>query len=171
MSKKEDSKKKAQKNVESYVIHPECFITFMNNKDGYKPISGTPCAHYVAHKLDLKGGSFKCEKGYYVRVKDLLKVLTVIPTSSVKVGDVWAWLAGEDSHAPYDHCGIVSEVIESGKSRNFKIKHNTSRVKTGPAENEWKSWFHGEGKFYSTTGNVAPPQAQLNVMRLKHGIA
>src|SRR5205085_12658965 len=77
--------------IPAHVQPKACFVWFVGNAAGYAPIPGTGCAHYVSHKLGLKGGHARCLDGYYVRVPELVAGMTPVGSvDDVRVNDVWA---------------------------------------------------------------------------------
>lgn len=175
-SQLQDSKKKAQELVPSYVTPRECFIWFRNNKEGYLPIPGTPCAHYVAHQLELKRKSRCCDQGYLIRVEDLVAQLTEISSKDVAVNDVWARLQGDTSASgktePTNHCGMVVAVTRKPDStiESITIRHDSSGQRK-LADNDWASYFKGGGKFYRKgSASSASPREMANADRLARGL-
>ena len=57
--------KQAQAMVPAYVEPRDCFLEFANTAMGFRPLPGTPCAHYVSHALGLKSvkGGYGCHEG------------------------------------------------------------------------------------------------------------
>lgn len=157
--------------VPSYVDPSDCFIMFMNNKLGYRVLEGTPCAHYVAHKLGITGVRGRCcNANMEIRVRELIKAFKEIAVNDVKVDDVWAVLKGTHKGDPPDHCGIVCDVQRgSGDNPQITIRHNSSGQKK-VAENDWETYFKGKGKFYRLSRAVSPPAAQLGAVRRKYDL-
>src|SRR4051812_1617378 len=89
--------------LDPHVTPPDCFVWYRNTADGWTPIFGTGCAHYVAHQLNIHNGSSgdKCLAGYTYRVPVLLTHLTAVTGGlpAVRVGDVWV-------NAARSHTGI-----------------------------------------------------------------
>jgi hypothetical protein len=167
------TKKEAQAAVPSYVVPRECFIWLKGTKEGYEVIPGTPCAHYVAHQLELSSKAHSCDKGYLLRVSDVVNALTLIDVEEVQVNDVWARLKGDKSTSggsePSNHCGLVTQVVrKDGKVMNVTIQHDSSGQQK-LATNDWGTYFKGGGHFYSKGGSKSP-KAQLKADRVKAGL-
>jgi hypothetical protein len=166
------TEKAAAESVPSWVSPSACFITYVNNKEGWQVIPGTPCAHYVAHQLDLrKSTGFTCNKGYYLRVRELVAVLNEIDQADVQLNDVWASLKGSGGSEAPDHCGVVSAVERgrAGELLSVTITHNSSRQKK-VASNDWKQYFKGSGKFYRKPAGQETPNSASNALRLQSGL-
>src|SRR4051794_7777777 len=56
--------------VDAHVSPRACFIWYKNATEGWAPIQGTGCAHYVAHQLNIRIGSpgTTCLQGFLYRV-------------------------------------------------------------------------------------------------------
>jgi hypothetical protein len=80
----------------------DCFITYDRNV-GWKPITGTGCAHWVAHELGLTG-SVGCKDGYLLRVVDVVAQYTQIEWNQAAVGDLW------EAKGSWSHVGIIQQV-------------------------------------------------------------
>ena len=140
----------AVKKVDKHVSPAECFIWFMNSKDGYQSLTelskkNTGCAHWVAHQKNWKGGKAGnngCNKGYLIRVKDVAKKSGAeVEPAGVKVGNVWV-------NATKDHCGIVSTVTAgNGGTPTIEIEHCSSG-QGKVAKNDWAKHFKSKGTFY-----------------------
>lgn len=166
------SKEEAQQEVPDYVEPGSCFITYIGTKAGYSTISGTPCAHFVSHRLEIKKRHAGCDLGYEVRVRDLLLSLKEISVTEVQVGDVWARLKGSGTGAhkePSDHCGLVAAVENKGGKMTIAIQHDSSGQRL-LATNDWADYFHSGGKFYRPQRSVEPPKAALNRARAAGGL-
>lgn len=174
----------AQSKVPSYIQPRDCFVVYANNKRGWEPLDGTPCAHYVAHLLGLKAnasnGGYGCNEGYELRVKALVKQLSEVALADVKLNDVWARLKGESQGAtsskePSDHCGLVTKMTPAtaaGGKPTIEITHNSNRQRA-VAKNDWKDYFNEGGKFYrpaSQGASVVPPGVQANQVRAANAL-
>jgi hypothetical protein len=169
------TKTAAQKAVPSYIEPSDCFIWYKNSKEGYMVIPGTPCAHYVAHQLELKSKRACCDEGYLIRVADVVAALTEIKVEDVQVNDVWARQKGDSGAAgkePTNHCGMVVKVERdpAGAIQSITIKHDSSGQKK-LAENDWKTYFKGGGKFYTKAAAVKSPREQAKAGRMQRGLA
>ncbi|GAB3450564.1 peptidoglycan-binding domain-containing protein [Actinophytocola sediminis] len=101
------SQAEARALVDAHVHPRDCFIEYKNNRDGWGPITGTGCAHWVAHQRGgPTGNSNVCQRGFKYRVTDVLGTLTQVSAnlSGARIGDVWSAPAGQS------HIGIVREV-------------------------------------------------------------
>jgi hypothetical protein len=128
----------------------DCFVTFTGNREGWKMIHGTGCAHYVAHKLGMRRGRpgiNACDQGYVIKVPELVHGLARIEPGAVSVNDVWA------NHA-LTHCGIVTKVEPAADAKHWPkitITHcasNEHAHRLGPTVSDWASFFGGHGTFY-----------------------
>jgi len=134
------SEEQARRSVPAHVEPKACFIWFADSKQGWKPIDGTGCAHYVAHRLNLKGGKLRCSAGYFCRVKELIATLTPVALANVAVNDVWA-------NDALSHTGVVDSVDRSNPAvPKFTITHASSRLQR-VSTNDWE-YFGRKGKFY-----------------------
>lgn len=143
--------------VHPHVFPRECFITTDNGRD-WRPINGTGCAHFVAHRRNIqtgvKGGN-ACIHGYAVSVRVLLDGLVpVLSVVDVETNDMWFNDAVFRPQAGKDHCGIVSCVSRESSDdpiTEISITH-CSNKQVGVLTNDWKEYFHGEGRFYRLPG-------------------
>jgi hypothetical protein len=74
----------------SHVTPGDCFAMYMSNREGWKFIEGTGCAHWVAHQLHVTGSSGdSCAKGFKFKVKQLTEGFRMIDrkTEAVRAGD------------------------------------------------------------------------------------
>jgi hypothetical protein len=168
------TKTQAQAAVPSYIEPSDCFVWHKNSKEGYMVIPGTPCAHYVSHQLELTSKRASCDKGYLIRVADVISALKEIELEDVQVNDVWAREKGEAGAGgtePTNHCGMVSKVERdaAGNVTKVTIKHNSSSQKA-LAENDWKTHFKGGGKFYTKGSAVKSPHEQAKAGRMQRGL-
>jgi hypothetical protein len=165
----------AVKDVDSYIEPHDCFVWFMNSREGYAPIPGTPCAHYVSHQLGMTRehpSDQVCAEKYLIRVEDVVARLDKIEVGDVQVGDVWARL----KHAvrtgggkePTTHCGLVSKVDTSGDTPKITIKHCSSGQKK-VAENDWTQFFAGGGAFYRLPARAKNAEQHANLQRFRKG--
>lgn len=149
MSKKKTSEAEAVAKVSAHVSPKACFIWDAGG-EGWVPIPGTGCAHWVAHEKGWalgKHGSNGCKLGYLIRVTDLVakaNLTEVKEPSTVEVGCVFI-------NDAQDHCGIVRKVVaakEKGKPPTIDIEHCSSG-QGKVATNDWGTYFKGKGKFYT----------------------
>jgi hypothetical protein len=135
----------ARGRVDQHVQPKDCFIWYVSN-DNWQPITGTGCAHWVSHQLNIHAGTVgdRCLSGFTYRVRTLVSSLTAVPNiSQVRVNDVWA-------SSSQDHTGLVIRVTppaQAGGQPTISIRHDSSR-QGGVAENDFATYFHGQGSFY-----------------------
>ena len=131
--------------VERHVEPKDCFIWYVSN-DNWQPITGTGCAHWVSHQLNVHAGGSDacCLSGFTYRVPVLVHSRSLVSNiSNVPVNDVWA-------SPMLDHTGLVIRVgppTRAGANPMITIRHDSSgqgRV----AENDFATYFHGHGSFY-----------------------
>jgi hypothetical protein len=164
------SKASAIKKVPTHVTPKECFVWYVGTKEGWEPIPGTGCAHYVSHQIGIKrgkAGSSACDLGYVFRVSDLVKSMTLVKAEEVQTQDIWA-------NTGNTHCGIVVAVESAGNSDKKEGKpigkitiEHCSSAQGGVVRNDWAGHFHGQGKFYRSahTGSAAPSAAPMKSAR------
>ena len=60
--------------LDAHVTPRDCFVWYAGGQDGWTPIAGTGCAHYVAHQLGIQlGGSGACcLAGFSYRVSSVI---------------------------------------------------------------------------------------------------
>jgi hypothetical protein len=135
----------AQAKVDKHVEPKECFIWYAKDDD-WQPISGTGCAHWVAHQRQIRAGNSmdQCLAGYTYRVKTLIvghhKVASL---ALVKINDIYV-TPGED------HMGLVVKVTPGttpGSQPTITIRHDSSH-QGRVAENDFATYFKGKGSFY-----------------------
>ena len=122
-------------------VHVEpkaCFIWYVNSLEGWGPMPGTGCAHWVAHQLGLTAG-LTCNDGFSVRVRDVIVGKEQHPLKEAQVGDMWV------NPVDASHVGIVRAVDvdpKSGQVTRVQVEHDSSRQ--GAVV---KNWFTS-GDFY-----------------------
>lgn len=83
--------------LDAHVTPRSCFVWYKNTREGWQPIDGTGCAHYVAHQKNIRNGSpgQKCVAGFTFRVQPCLTGLTQVTggLGAVQVGDIWVNVA------------------------------------------------------------------------------
>jgi hypothetical protein len=135
-SGKKRTKEEAIALVDKHVEPKECFVWYENSKVGWAPMPGTGCAHWVAHQLGYSEG-LKCDKGFTVRVRNIVSGRKKVEMKDVQVGDLWE-NAGDASHI-----GIIRSVNkEEDKVTSVEVEHDS--VRSGGVV---KSTFT-EGLFY-----------------------
>ncbi len=142
-----------------------CFVTFKGG-DTWLPFTGTGCAHWVAHQLDLSVGapSNLCLEGHTIRVPDVVQGRQKVSIDDVKVNDIWA-------NDALTHMGLVTKVdknagadagtdagTQGGADAGADAGTNASTVQVQithdssgqgrVATNDFRTFFHGQGSFY-----------------------
>jgi hypothetical protein len=135
----------ARNSVEAHVEPKSCFVWYESGAEGWHPIPGTGCAHWVLHQLNRKTGAHgdTCLDGYSIRVKDVIFGRKLIDVVDVKINDIYVTPKA-------DHTGLVSQVITAATpsvAARIVIKHDSSG-QGKVAENEFATYFHGKGRFY-----------------------
>jgi hypothetical protein len=133
----------ARGRVDRHIRPQDCFIWYVSN-DNWQPITGTGCAHWVSHQLNINAGTADehCLSGFTYRVRTLVFSRTrVLNISQVRVNDIW-------TSPTYDHTGLVVRVTpaKAGGQPAITIRHDSSR-QGGVAENDFATYFHGRGSF------------------------
>jgi hypothetical protein len=104
--------------VDAHVVPRSCFIELESARAGYRPISGTGCAHWVAHQRGGPSGTTNvCMLGFKYRVTELLASLyqASADLQGARVGYVW-------SASATSHVGIVRAVhLEDGGTRIVSV--------------------------------------------------
>jgi len=134
----------AVKKVDKHVEPKGCFVWF-EGKNGWQPIPGTGCAHWVAHERNIKRGSAgeQCMLGFPLRVKTLIGGKSEVELADVKVNDVYVTPSR-------DHTGLVVKVTPDPKNPDTPkvvIRHDSS-AQGKVSENEFASYFKGKGDFF-----------------------
>jgi hypothetical protein len=133
----------ARKQVDAHVVPKDCFIDYKNAKEGWVPIDGTGCAHWVAHQKNVRKGSAKCLAGFTIKVTDAVGGKSVVPVEKVQMGDFYATPSK-------DHMGLVVAVTKpkkDGDPPDITIQHDSS-AQGGLAKNTFATRFHSKGSFY-----------------------
>jgi hypothetical protein len=124
--------------VDVHVVPKGCFVAYKGG-DTWEPLSGTGCAHWVAHQKGWSGGgTIRCLDEKKVRVPELVESLMTIARADVTVGDIWV-------QADKGHCGLVISV-KAGSPNTITIRHDSSQ-QHGVVENDFDSFFGGRGSF------------------------
>lgn len=134
----------ARLRVDRHVEPKDCFVWYAS-ADNWQPISGTGCAHWVAHQLGIRRGSSseKCREGYSYRVRTLIQGLRRIELKDVRANDIYVT-------PRQDHTGLVIRVAPNpvaGKPPRITIRHDSSN-QGRVADNDFQTYFHGRGDFY-----------------------
>ncbi len=167
----------AKKQVAGYIEPRGCFVWYKDSSEGYIPIPGTPCAHYVAHQIGmtrLTKRDAACDAGYLLRVQDLVTRLgDPIDAATVQPGDVWARLKHgrmtSGGREPSSHCGMVASVVREGNGApRITIKHCSSGQRL-VAENDWARYFNSGGAFYRLPARAESAETHANLERLIRG--
>src|SRR5437879_3216945 len=115
----------ARGRVSRHVEPKDCFIWYVSN-DNWQPITGTGCAHWVSHQLNIHvgGAGSCCLSGFTYRVPILVHSRTPVPNiSQVRVNDIWA-------SPSLDHIGIVIRITppppQGGTRPTVTIRHDSS---------------------------------------------
>ena len=132
--------------VDAHVEPKACFVTFVGTAAGWSPLSGTGCAHWVAHQLGIIRGSRgnnACDLGNPIRVRDVVSGRGAIQPADAQVNDIWA-------NTGLTHCGLVATITPAataGAPPIITITHDSSG-QGGVFTNDWATYFHGGGVFY-----------------------
>jgi hypothetical protein len=132
--------------VNSHVQPPDCFVWYVGGSQGWQPIPGTGCAHWVAHQRNIRvasAGTNVCLEGHPIRVPTILQGKSEVALANVQVDDIWA-------NSELSHTGLVIRVTEDRARRgmrNITIRHDSSR-QGGVNDNDFATYFKGQGRFY-----------------------
>lgn len=134
----------ARTRVDRHVQPPSCFVWYEGGTQGWQPIPGTGCAHWVAHQLGMRSTALAnvCLEGFPIRVPTVIQGKTEVPRQNVQANDIWV-------SASLDHTGLVARVTpaQGGQPNTIVIRHDSSR-QGGVFENDFATYFHGHGRFY-----------------------
>lgn len=135
-----DGIKAARTKVDKHVEPKDCFVIYQG-ADKWAPITGTGCAHWVAHQQGISKGE-KCLDNKTIKVTELVSGLTAYGRENAKVDDIWASSA-------LDHCGLVISVTATGGSppNTIMIRHDSS-AQGGVVTNDFDEHFKRDGKFH-----------------------
>ena len=125
--------------VDVHVVPKECFVVYKGS-DTWTPITGTGCAHWVAHQLGASAGTAaeNCLAGRTLKVKTLIEGRKEIARADVKKEtDIWV-------NEVEDHCGLVVAVTTG--AAKVTIRHDSSR-QGGVKDNDLDQYFGGKGSF------------------------
>jgi len=131
--------------VDGHVAPKPCFIWYRGG-GAWAPITGTGCAHWVAHEKGMGGGSGTCLEGKILKVVDLVRGKPRIEDpNQARVGDLFVT---DD----LGHCGLVERIRPFvGHPPSITIRHCSSRQRR-VAINDWADYFGGRGKFHRMPG-------------------
>jgi hypothetical protein len=113
------TKEQARTQVDAHVEPKACFVWHQGSKQGWTPIPGTGCAHWISHQLGISRG-LRCDAGLSTRVRDVIAGMDPVPKSGVAVGDIWR------STEVASHAGIVRAVLPDGAG---EVAHDSTRRK------------------------------------------
>ena len=134
----------ARSRVDRHVQPSVCFVWYTGGAQGWQPIPGTGCAHWVAHQRNITGGDggTACLEGFPIRVPTIVRGRLETAVGQVRVNDIWVNIA-------QDHTGLVVRVSPGapGQPPQITIRHDSSR-QGGVFENDFRTYFHGQGKFF-----------------------
>lgn len=138
----------ARGHVDRHVEPKACFVWYVG-ANNWQPITGTGCAHWVAHQRGIRsqGGQEQCLEGYIYRVATLVQRTVAVPLADIRVNDIYVSPGA-------DHTGLVIRITPAPPPRpgqppappQITIRHDSSgqgRV----ADNEFATYFHGQGTF------------------------
>ena len=132
--------------VSGHVEPKDCFVW----DDGpdecpWRPIPGTGCAHWVAHELEIKKGTIRCDAGYSIRVEDIVSGRKKVDLEDCKKGDVWTtnpirwmpilWIFRTK------HCGLVRDISPAPGhvvSGEVLVEHDSSNQ--GGVVKDWMDY-------------------------------
>jgi hypothetical protein len=137
-------------------------VTFGSTAAGWAPLTGTGCAHYVAHILNVRRGTpgiSACDLGFTIKVPMLVQGMPTVKPALVQVNDIWV-------NQAQSHCGIVVAVQPvTGKNPKITISQcssNEAAGRLGVNQQDWATFFHGQGSFYRSYAAGAGPGAMLD---------
>jgi hypothetical protein len=134
----------ARGRVDRHVEPKACFVWYEGGARGWQPIPGTGCAHWLLHQLARKtGGGPTCLEGYPIRVSSVAVGRTAVVVGNVRVNDIYVTPSR-------DHTGLVIRVTpptRPGGVAGIIIRHDSS-AQGRVADNEFATYFHGNGSFY-----------------------
>jgi len=138
--------------LDNHVTPRDCFVWYKGRQDGWAPITGTGCAHYVAHQLGIQAGppGALCLAGYVYRVPMVIigRQRATGGLGALQVDDVWV-------SPTRDHTGLVSRIDPpSAQSAGAPpaspviwITHASSGQHR-LATNRYDTYFHSSGDFF-----------------------
>lgn len=128
----------SQKAVPGHVEPKDCFVWYEGGDD-WDAISGTGCAHWVAHQLNVPTPAepARCLANKPVRVARLIEGRRAIARRDVAVNDIYVTESG-------GHCGLVMAV--SGAGMKIMIRHDSS-AQGKVIDSDFDEYFGGRGRF------------------------
>ncbi len=137
--------------LDAHVTPPGCFVWYTGSRNGWAPIAGTGCAHYVAHQRGINIGSpgSRCLAGFSYRVSDVIIGRQAVNggLAAVQVNDIWV-------SPTRDHTGLVSRIDPPAPSAPGAPQHppvvwitHASSAQHRLATNRFDTYFHGSGSF------------------------
>jgi hypothetical protein len=132
----------ARRAIDRHVQPRDCFIWYKNSREGWSPIPGTGCAHWVAHEFNIRRGP-TCLAGFSYRVRDVISGRRQVELAEVRVDDFY-------TTPSLDHIGVVVRVTpasQAGQPPVILIRHDSSQ-QGGLATDEFARRFHSQGNFY-----------------------
>ena len=138
----------ARRSVHQHVEPKACFVWYVG-AGNWQPITGTGCAHWVAHRLGIlsEGAQEQCLSGYIYRVATLIRRTIPVPISNIRVNDIYI-------SPRSDHTGLVIRITPAPPQRpgqpqrgpQIIIRHDSSRLGR-VADSDYATYFNGEGTF------------------------
>ena len=136
----------ARRRVDRHVEPKDCFVWYVGSNN-WQPITGTGCAHWIAHQLNIRSqGRDQCLEGYIYRVATLVQRTTPVDIADLQLNDIYV-----NSNA--DHVGLVIRINtppqqpgQPAPRSQITIRHDSSR-QGGVAENDFATYFKGQGTF------------------------
>ena len=130
--------------VGRHVEPKDCFIWYVSN-DNWQPITGTGCAHWVSHQMNIHAGTESdcCFSGFTYRVPFHSRAdarAEYLP----RAGERHLVVTDTGSHGP---CHSRYSRVPGRWTPHDHYWHDSSgqgRV----AENDFATYFHGGGSFY-----------------------
>ncbi|MFN0183693.1 MAG: hypothetical protein ACKVQR_07750 [Aquabacterium sp.] len=131
--------------VDRHVVPRACFVWYANASTGWQPITGTGCAHWLAHHEQIRRsrGAGTCMCGNPIRVRDVIgSRARVRSLSGVRAGDFYV-------SASRDHIGLVTRVQADRAhpdTPRIWIRHDSSR-RGRLSVDEFAGYFESRGYF------------------------
>lgn len=136
--------------LDPHVSPRDCFVWYTGGANGWSPIDGTGCAHFVSHELGIHRGQSgeQCLAGFTFRVSTMLGGRSKVPggLGAVKRRDIWV-------NPGRTHCGLVTRVgpeLATGPSGDYPaiwITHSSSRLHRVSLD-RFDAYFKSEGEFF-----------------------
>ena len=138
--------------LDNHVTPRGCFVWYEGSQNGWSPITGTGCAHYVAHQLGIRAGQpgALCLAGYVYRVPMVIvgRQRVTGGLGALQVDDIWV-------SPTRDHTGLISRIDPPPAqaagapptSPVIWITHASS-AQHRLATNRYDTYFHSSGDFF-----------------------